>query len=134
MNDKGAYMSSIVFATNVTPDKAIIHETESFRVQWKSFNSGPVENPAFSDRLIVTQLPEGCPGSDDQEHTVVFDSGTDGDADDFQEAALAPGAEGNLMQPMIGPFAAGSYRLTVTLDTSSTMTTSFNCVEIVRAI
>src|ERR1700759_2560068 len=127
-------MSSIVFAGDVTPDKAIIHDNESFRVQWKSFNSGPSDKPAFSDRLIVTRLPEGCPGSDDQDHTVVFDSDTDGDAEDFQEATLAAGAEGSLMQPTIGPFVAGSYRLTVTPDTSSTMTTSFNCVEIVQAI
>jgi hypothetical protein len=127
-------MSSIVFGTDVTADMAIIQENESFRVQWKSFNSGPADNPAFSDRLVVTHLPEGCPGSDDQDHTVVFDSGSDGDADDFQEAALAAGAEGNLMQPTVGPFAAGSYRLTVTLDTSSAMTASFNCIEIVQAI
>jgi hypothetical protein len=101
-------MSSIVFAGDVTPDKAIVHDNESFRVKWKSFNSGPSDNPVFSDRLIVTRLPEGCPGSDDEDHTVVFDSDTDGDAEDFQEAMLAAGAEGTLMQPTVGPFAAGS--------------------------
>ena len=83
---------------------------------------------------MVTLQPEGCPGSDDQDHPVVYDSDKDGDPQDFLEASLKAGAEGPLMQPMVGPFAAGSYRLTVTLDTDSASTTTFNCVDIVHAI
>jgi hypothetical protein len=126
-------MAGIIFASDVNADKSFIHDNESFRVQWQSVNSGPADNPAFSDRLVVTLLPEGCPGSDDQDHRVVFDSDADGDAEDFQEAALAAGAVGTVMQPTVGPLDVGFYRLTVTLDTRSTMTTSFNCVEILAA-
>jgi hypothetical protein len=126
-------MPGIVFGSDVTPDKAIIHEDEAFRVQWHAFNAGQADSPGFSDRLVVTLLAEGCPGSDAQDHPVVFDSDTDGDSQDFLEPPLAVGAEGKPMQPLAGPFAAGSYRLTVTLDTNST-TTSFSCIEIVRAV
>jgi hypothetical protein len=127
-------MSDIVFATDVFPDKAIVHDNEAFRVQWQAFNAGQVDSPAFSDRLVVTFIAEGCPGSDDTDHPVVYDSDTDGDPQEFLEPPLAAGAEGNLMQPTVGPFTAGSYRLTVTLDTNSSMTTSFNCKDIVNAI
>ena len=127
-------MPDIIFATSVIPDKAIIHDDDTFRVQWKTFSAGQVNSPAFNDRLVVTFIAEGCPGSDDQDHPVVYDSDTDGDSQDFLEPPLAAGAEGNLMQPMVGPFPAGSYRLTVTLDTNSSMTTTFNCIDIVNAI
>ena len=90
-------MSDIIFATSVIPDKAIIHDNDAFRVQWKAFNAGPVDSPPFSDRLVVTLLAEGCPGSDNQDHPVVYDSDTDGDSQDFLEPPLAVGAEGNLM-------------------------------------
>ena len=127
-------MPDIVFATSVIPDKAVIHDDDAFRVQWKAFNGGLADSPAFNDRLVVTLITEGCPGSDDKDHPVVFDSDTDGDSQDFLEPPLAAGAEGNLMQPMVGPFPAGSYRLTVTVDTKSSMTTTFNCIDIVNAV
>ena len=127
-------MSNIIFASSVIPDKAIIHDDETFRVQWKAFNTGQVDSPAFTDRLVVTLIAEGCPGSDDQEHPVVYDSNVDGNAQHFLESSLAAGAEGDLMQPIVGPFPAGSYRLTVTLDTNSSMTTTFNCIDIINAI
>ena len=127
-------MAGIVFATSVIPDKAIIHDDEAFRVQWQAFNAGQVDSPEFDDRLVVTLIAEGCPGSDDTDHPVVYDSDTDGDPQDFHEPALAAGATGNLMQPLVGPFATGSYRLTVTLDRNSSMTTTFNCIAIVNAI
>jgi hypothetical protein len=126
-------MPDIVFATSVIPDKAIIHDDDAFRVQWKAFNAGQVNSPAFNDRLVITLIAEGCPGSDDQDHPVVYDSETDGDSQDFLEPPLAVGAEGDLMQPIVGPLAAGSYRLSVTLDTDSSMTTTFNCINIVNA-
>lgn len=125
-------MPAIVFATSVIPDKVIIHD-DAFRVQWKAFNAGQVNSPAFNDRLVVTLIAEGCPGSDNKDHPVVYDSDTDGDAQDFLELPLAVSTEGNLMQSMVGPFPAGSYRLTVTLDMNSSMTTTFNCIEIVNA-
>ena len=127
-------MPDITFATPVITDKQIIHADDTFRGQWKAFNAGPVNNPGFTDRLVVTLMPEGCPGSDDQDHAVVYDSDKDGDPQDFFEPSLSTGAEGPLMQPMVGPFAVGSYRLTVTLDTNSTLMTTFNCVDIVNAI
>ena len=127
-------MSKLVFASAVTPDKAIVHDNEPFRVQWKAFNAGPSEQDAFDDRLVVHAIPEGCPGSDDKEYPIVFDSQVDGEPSDFAEDPLGPGEDGRVMEPSVGPFPAGSYRLTVTLDTASSMTASFNCIEIVPAI
>jgi hypothetical protein len=112
-----------------------VHDDESFAVQWSAFNSGSQAAPAFRDRLVVTSIPEGCPGSDDVDHEVVFDSDADGDRADFTEDGLAPGAAGPLMQPVVGPFPAGSYRLTVTLaDDLGDGVTTFNCIEIVPAV
>ena len=90
-------------------------------------NSVSKDVPAFVDRLVITSIPEGCPGSADQEHEVVFES-------DVEESELASGATGELMDPTVGPFPAGSYRLTVTLasDLGNGMTT-FNCIEIQKA-
>jgi hypothetical protein len=119
----------------VIPDSAIIHSDETFRVQWKAVNLGPDDAPAFTDRLVVSAIPEGCPGSDDQDHPVVYDSTTDGLADDFAEPALPAGTAGPLMAPMVGPFGTGSYRLTVTLDADGPNPVStFNCIEIVDPI
>ena len=123
----------IVFATAIIPDKAIIHDNDSFQVQWKAFNASQVDSPAFTDLLVISSIPEGCPGSDDQEHPVVYNSETDGNPQDFLEQPLAAGQEGSLMQPMVGPFAAGSYRLTVTLAKDLSNTTNFNCIEIIPA-
>ena len=123
----------IVFATDIIPDKAIIHNNESFQVQWAAFNASQVDSPAFTDLLVITSIPEGCPGSDDQEHPVVYNSETDGNPQDFLEQPLPAGQEGSVMQPMVGPFPAGSYRLTVTLAQGLSNTTSFNCIEIVAA-
>ncbi|TGS54601.1 hypothetical protein EN844_32465, partial [Mesorhizobium sp. M3A.F.Ca.ET.201.01.1.1] len=74
-------MAAVVFANPdnpITPDKAIVHDNEAFRVQWSAFNAGDADLMAFIDRLVITSIPEGCPGSDDVEHEVVFDSDTDG--------------------------------------------------------
>jgi|GEM_PF-3537006 len=133
-NNVDAGQANIVFATDVIPDKAIIHDDETFQVQWAAFNAGQVDSPAFTDLLVITSIPEGCPGSDDQEHPVVYDSSTDGNPQDFLEQPLAAQAEGTLMQPMVGPFPAGSYRLTVTLAQGLSDVTIFNCIEIIPAI
>jgi hypothetical protein len=118
----------------IVPDRAIVHDHESFRVQWSAFNRGNQDVPAFVDRLVVSSIPEGCPGSDDVEHEVMFDSNVDGNANDFAEPDLAAGATGPLMQPSVGPFPAGSYRLTVTLaDGLAEGITTFNCINIVQA-
>lgn len=124
---------NIVFATSILPDKAIIHDTDTFQVQWAAFNAGQVDSPAFSDLLVITSLSEGCPGSDDQEHPTVYNSEKDGNPQDFLEQPLAAGAEGGLIQPMVGPFPAGSYRLTVTLAKDLANTTNFSCIEIVQS-
>src|SRR5262249_26314852 len=129
-------MPDIVFSNPnnpIVPDRAIIHDNESFRVQWAAFNSSGQDFPAFVDRLVVFSIPEGCPGSDDVEHDVMFDSAnvTNGD---FEEPELPAGSAGPLVQPMVGPFPAGSYRLTVTLaDDLGRGATTFNCIEIVAA-
>src|SRR5713101_3888524 len=106
---------NIVFASAITPDKAIIHDGDTFQVQWSAFNAGQTDSPAFTDLLVITSIPEGCPGSDDQNHPVVYSSDTQENPQDFLEQPLAAGAEGSIMQPMVGPFSAGSYRLSVTL-------------------
>jgi hypothetical protein len=123
-------MTDIVFAdldNPIVPDSAIIHDNESFRVQWSALNASDKDVAAFVDRLVITSIPEGCPGSDDREHEIVFES-------DVEESELASGATGKLMDPLVGPFPAGSYRLTVTLanDLDNGMTT-FNCIEIKKA-
>ena len=115
----------------IVPDKAIIHDNETFAVQWTAHNLGPGDAPAFTDLLVVTRIPEGCPGSDDQDHPVVFNSATDGNPQDYMEQPLAAGAIGSLMQPSVGPFPTGSYRLTVTLAQDLANVTNFNCVDII---
>ena len=37
------------------------------------------------------------------------------------------------MHPTVGPFPAGTYRLTVTLDVGRSNTTTYNCKEIDEA-
>lgn len=126
---------TIIFAnpdSAVTPSAAIIHDNDPFQVQWAAQNIDGVTSTAFTDLLVITSIPEGCPGSDDQEHPVVFSSDTDGNPSDYQEQPLAPGVTGNLMQPTVGPFPAGSYRLTVTLASDvGNGGTTFNCIEII---
>jgi hypothetical protein len=128
---------TIVFAdpdNAVMPSVAIIHENDPFQVQWAAHNTAEVTSTAFSDLLVITSIPEGCPGSDDQEHPVVFSSKTDGDPSEYQEQPLGPGATGNLMQPTVGPFPAGSYWLTVTLASNvGNGDTTFNCIDIIPA-
>jgi hypothetical protein len=130
-------MADIVFADSnhpIVPSSSIIHDNESFRVQWSALNISDQDVPSFIDRLVVSSIPEGCPGSDDQEHEVVYDSDVNGDASDFAEPDLAAGATGPLLEPSVGPFSAGSYRLTVTLANDSGQgVTTFNCIEIVKA-
>lgn len=126
---------TIVFANPdnaVTPSAAIIHDNDTFQVQWTALNAGVANSTAFTDQLVITSIPEGCPGSDDQDHTVVFSSDTDGTPSDYQEQPLAPGAAGNLMQPTVGPFPAGAYRLTVTLANDvGNGDKTFNCIDII---
>src|SRR3954468_1055622 len=101
-------MASIVFGNPIIPDRAIVHDDESFAVQWSGLNVGDQAVPSFLDRLVVTNIPEGCPGSDDVDHEIVFDSDADGDPGDYTEPDLVPGSAGPLMQPLVGPFPAGS--------------------------
>jgi len=128
---------TIVFANPdnaVTPSAAIIHDNDPFQVQWTAQNTDGVTSTAFTDLLVITSIPEGCPGSDDQEHPVVFSSDTDGNPSEYQEQPLDPGATGNLVQPTVGPFPAGSYRLTVTLASDvGNGDTTFHCIDIIPA-
>ena len=128
---------TIVFANPgnaVMPSAAIIHDNDAFQVQWTAQNAGQVPSTTFTDLLVIASIPEGCPGSDNQEHPVVFSSDTNGNPSEYQEQPLAPGATGNLMQPTVGPFPAGSYRLTVTLASDvGNGGTTFNCIDIFSA-
>ena len=99
-------MSEIVFGNPknpITADKSIIHDNESFSVQWTARNDTAENIDPFRDHLVITSIPEGCPGSDDNDHPVVFDS-ADRDAADYTEDALPAGATGPLMQPSVGRF------------------------------
>jgi hypothetical protein len=128
-------MTDIVFAdadNPITPHKSIIRDTDDFRVQWLAFNISGQSVPAFTDRLVITSIPEGCPGSDDVEHEIVFDSDIDGKPADYAEPDLEPETAGPLMQPAVGPFPKGSYRLTVTLASDLGIGhETFNCIDIV---
>jgi hypothetical protein len=108
----------------IVPSSVIIKDSDSFEVQWSAVNGSDADVEPFTDRLVITSIPEGCPGSDDAEHPVVFD-------ETFDEPALAPGEAGPLQNPTVGPFAAGSYRLTVTLaDDTGDGDATFNCIDI----
>lgn len=137
----GAAVPNIVFADlnvpsggsvgHIVPSLSIIHDNDSFAVQWAARNLGPGNAAAFTDLLVVTSIPEGCPGSDDQDHAVVFDSSQSGNAQDYMEGPLPAGATSPGVQPTVGPFPTGSYRLTVTLAQGLTNTTEFTCIAIV---
>jgi hypothetical protein len=124
---------SLVFGGDGTiiPDLAIIHDNETFAVQWSAHNQGTTDAPAFTDLLVITQIPEGCPGSDDQDHPVVFSSEKADNPADYAEGPIPSGAVGQLMQPRVGPFPAGTYRLTVTLAIGLVNLSNFNCIEII---
>jgi hypothetical protein len=130
-------MTDIDFKNQEEPiltDKTIIHENDSFSVQWVAMNTTNSNIKPFDDGLVITSIPEGCPGTDGADHPVVFDSSTDGRASDYTEASLPAGAAGSLMQPTVGPFPVGSYRLTVTLDRDlGRGATQFLCIDIVPA-
>ncbi|WP_396908281.1 hypothetical protein [Mycolicibacterium sp.] len=121
-------------AAGVNPDSAIIHDNEGFGVQWQAQNLGPDDAPAFVDRLVITQV-ESCPGDDSQDNPVHYDSATDADDPSaFEEPELQANTTGPLMVAQVGPFPAGSYRLTVTLDDGGeSPATTFNCIEIVES-
>ena len=120
--------------SGVSTDLTVIHDGESFLVQWKAQNLGPDDTADFVDHLVVAEVPEGCPGSDDGDHPVVWDSDTDGDPDDFAEAPIPNGGFGPVMEQGIGPLTVGSYRLTVTLDQGGPgEVTIFTCIDVVEA-
>ena len=116
---------------HVVPSLAIIHSNDTFAVQWAAKNVGSGNAAAFTDLLVITSIPEGCPGSDDQNHPVVFDSSQSGNPQDYTEGPLAAGATSPGLQPNVGPFATGSYKLTVTLAQGVANTTDFNCIPII---
>jgi hypothetical protein len=135
-NDAGT--SNIAFASdivaNVPEGDRDIHDNESFLVQWSAQNAGTSASPGFTDLLVISSIPEGCPGDDNADHPIVFNSERDADnPQDFLEGPLDPGQTGSLMQPRVGPFAAGSYRLTVTLAQGISNTTLFSCIDILPA-
>jgi hypothetical protein len=129
--------ADIQFSTGIVADTssgAVIHDNESFRVQWSAQNVGGSASPAFTDLLVISSVPEGCPGDSSKDHPVVFNSDRDADnPGDFSESPLNPGQAGSELQPSVGPFPAGSYLLTVTLGNGMFNTTSFICIDIVPA-
>jgi hypothetical protein len=130
-------MTDIDFKNQEEPivtDKTIIHDNDSFSVQWVAVNLTDIDMKPFTDGLVITSIPEGCPGTDGADHPVVFDSSTDGNASDYSETSLPARSAGSLMQPNVGPFPVGSYRLTVTLDRDfGRGATQFLCIKIVAA-
>jgi hypothetical protein len=129
---------NIVFASdivaNVPGGDDVIHANESFQVQWTAQNTGTAATPAFTDLLVVSSVPEGCPGDDSKDHPVVFNSDQNADnPQDFLEGPLNPGQTGSLMQTSVGPFPAGSYRLSVTLAKDVANVTLVTCIDIVPA-
>jgi hypothetical protein len=119
---------------NTPGGDGIIHDNESFEVQWAAQNIGTAASPAFTDLLVISSVPEGCPGDDKKNHAVVYNSERDAEnPQDFLEGALNPGQTGSLMQPSVGPFPAGSYRLTVTLAKNISNTTLLTCIDIIEA-
>ena len=120
-------MTDILFGdpqNPIVPSKPTISASDTFKVQWSAVNGSDVDVDAFTDRLVITSIPEGCPGSDDAEHPTVFE-------DSFDEPPLAPGESGPLQEPSVGPFPEGAYRLTVTLaDDTGAGDETFNCINI----
>jgi hypothetical protein len=128
----GAPQVSLIFTNEgVQLSLAILHDDETFDVQWIAVNDGPATSNHFTDLLIVEALPEGCPGSDDRAHEVVFDSRTDADPRDMLEPRIPPGQSGPLMKVSVGPFQAGYYRFRVTLASIQDGLTASNCVEVI---
>jgi hypothetical protein len=118
----------------VNPDRAVVHADESFFVQWKAQNLGPDDTGDFVDHLVVTDVGE-CPGSDDEDHPVMYDSADEDDLSPFAEPPQAAGQVGPLIEAEVGPFPAGAYRLAVTLDDGGpNPVTIFNCIEITEAV
>jgi hypothetical protein len=121
-------------SAGVNPDIAILHDNETFHVQWSARNLGPDATDEFGDRLVIALRPEGCAGPEEQDETIVYDSDADGEPVDFAEPSLEAAATGPLMAPQAGPFPVGAYRLTVTLDAQGpNPVTLFNCIDIIAA-
>jgi len=111
----------------VVANPAIIHDNETFKIQWVAFNASQVDSEAFVDELEILAVPEGCPASDNQDHPLVH-------SEDASEPPLPAGTKGSLMDPTVGPFAAGAYLLKVTVDKGRTGTIETNCITIVAAV
>jgi hypothetical protein len=120
-------MVSIMFAhpeTPIMPDSAILTAGRAFSVHWGARNIGEDDVPAFIDLLVVTHIPEGCPGSDDTEHEVVYES-------EVEQAELAAGQVGELKSVEVPSLSEGAYRLTVTLANDLGIGEStFNCINV----
>lgn len=120
-------MAQIIFAhpeTPIMPDSAILNAGTAFAVQWGAHNIGEDDVPAFIDRLVVTHIPEGCPGSDGTEHEVVFES-------EVEQAEIHAGQFGELVSVEVPGLSEGAYRLTVTLaDDLAIGESTFNCVNV----
>ena len=136
---QGSGLPELVFANAenpVEPSLAIIHDNESFEVQWSAMNIGQADSEPFTDNLTIYQVPS-CPGSDD-DLTEVWSSDVDGDPSDFEQDAIPAGGQGSMMQPTVGPFPPGFYRLTVTLNSgfppapeqTSANNSTFHCIEV----
>lgn len=112
----------------ISADRAIVHADERFTLQWVARNAGSEDVPDFIDRLVITHLPEGCPGDDSIDHEVMLDA-------EIDEAGLPAGTGGSVTEHEVGPFATGAYRVTVTLadDTGDGQTLAI-CIDIVDPV
>ena len=102
-------MTDIDFKNQEEPiltDKTTIHENDNFSVQWVAMNTTNSDIKPFSDGLVITSIPEGCPGTDGADHPVVFDSSTDGRASDYTSAEplYRLARQGRVCSPPLEPF------------------------------
>ncbi|MGO9928602.1 MAG: hypothetical protein ACLPLP_21440 [Mycobacterium sp.] len=118
--------------SGVTEDVTPIDDATPFNVQWKAQNLGPDSTGEFRDHVVIRSVA-ACPGDDNDENSpVVYDSDTDPNLDpgDLKEEPIAAGGFGPVKQASVGPFPAGSIRISVTLDADGTPVTTFDCIKV----
>jgi hypothetical protein len=73
--------------------------TKAFGMQCNALNVSSQDLSTFLDRLVNFSTPDGCTGSDDIKHEIMFDNDVDATAADLTNPNLAAGAAGPLMTP-----------------------------------
>jgi hypothetical protein len=108
-NAKNTYeldLSDIEFTTEgVTIVQSILHSNDTFDVEWQAINQGSGPIQAFTDLVVIAQIPERYPPSDDRDHLVAYNSNRDGtNPNDFLESLINPGQRGNSMRTTVAHF------------------------------